>query len=150
MKILIFNFSNLNFTDWAIVVILRICRNQGHFVDFWAPAGTNLVKNVKASLSWQLENDARFFEEVGVDIPWGQFSRDSEMDPDEFSETGWVVVSGCFSITKSLKLLVFYFTYSSEYVIDIMYYNSHYKINGLFTSIAGLAATIWSSRVPPP
>ena len=100
---LFFYLSNLNFTDWAVVVIFRIRGNQSHFVDFWATAGTNLVKNVKASLSWQLENDARFFEEVGVDIAWGQFSRDAEMNTDEFSETGRVVVSGCFSVTKSLE-----------------------------------------------
>ena len=58
-----------------------------------------MVKDMKASFGLELENYARFFEEVGVNIAAGQFTRVPEMDPDEFSKAGGVVVTGRFCVS---------------------------------------------------
>ena len=51
------------------------------------------------SLGSLLENDTRLFQKIGIDITRGQLSSVSEVDSNEFTETGGVVVTDSFSIT---------------------------------------------------
>merc|ERR1719245_2698315 len=62
-----------------------------------------LVEDVVGSLNLLLLSNTRLLKQIGDNVATSQLTRGSEMDTDEFTETGRVVVSGGLGITVGLK-----------------------------------------------
>ena len=65
-------------------------------------AGTDLVEDVEATLGLELEGDTRLLEQVGVDITRRKFTSGLEVNTDEFTETGGVIVTDGLGVTVGL------------------------------------------------
>ena len=61
---------------------------------------TDLVEDVETTLGLQLEDNARFLQQVGIDITRCQFTSKTEVNTDEFTETGRVIVTSGLGITE--------------------------------------------------
>ena len=73
--------------------------NKEFFDEFWLLAGKHLVEDVVVTFASQLEGDTRFFEQVSLDITTREAARGTEVDTDEFTESGRVIVTKSFGIT---------------------------------------------------
>merc|ERR1712012_1100676 len=62
-----------------------------------------LVEDVVGSLNLLLLSDTRLLQQIRHDVATSQLTRGSEVDTDELSETGRVVISGGLGITIGLK-----------------------------------------------
>merc|ERR1719347_356532 len=65
--------------------------------------GHQLVEDMVISLDLQLEGDTGLLQKVGLDIGGGDFGSGAEMDTDEFTESGGVVVTDGLGVTVGLK-----------------------------------------------
>ena len=62
-------------------------------------SGTHLVENVETTLRLELEGDSRFLQKVRVNVTRGKHAMQVEVNSNEFTETGGVIVTNCFCIT---------------------------------------------------
>jgi hypothetical protein len=62
-----------------------------------------LVEDMVATLQGHLRNDTSLLQQIGLDISTSQLSGRSEMDTDELTETGRVVITGCLGVSERLK-----------------------------------------------
>merc|ERR1711892_383638 len=62
-----------------------------------------LVEDVVRSFDLLLLSDSGLLKKIGNDVTASQLARSSEVNTDEFTETGGVVIPGSFSITIGLK-----------------------------------------------
>merc|ERR1719150_2006268 len=62
-----------------------------------------LVEDVVRSLHLLLLSDTGLLQQVGHDVATGQLTRGGEVDTDELSETGGVVVPGSLGVTVGLQ-----------------------------------------------
>ena len=62
-------------------------------------SGTHLVENVETTLRFELERDARFLQKVRVNVTRGKHAVQVEVNSNEFTEAGGVIVTNCFCIT---------------------------------------------------
>merc|ERR1719193_200291 len=76
---------------------------QAHLPVVGIRVGHQLVEDVVIPLDLKLEGDARLFQEVGLDIGGGDLGGGAEMDTDELTEAGGVVVSDGFGVTVGLQ-----------------------------------------------
>ena len=67
--------------------IVRVGRGERHLVEIWPATGADLVKDVEASLRWELEHNTRFLEKICVDISGCELASHAEMNTDEFTES---------------------------------------------------------------
>merc|ERR1712142_465000 len=65
--------------------------------------GHQLVEDMVISLDLQLEGDTGLLQKVGLDIGGGDFGSGAEVDTDEFTESGGVVVTDGLGVTVGLK-----------------------------------------------
>merc|ERR1719495_134131 len=65
--------------------------------------GHELVEDMVISLDLQLEGDTGLLQKVGLDIGGGDFGGGAEVDTDEFTESGGVVVTDGLGVTVGLK-----------------------------------------------
>ena len=65
-------------------------------------AGTDLVEDVEAALGLELEGDTRLLEQVGINITRREFTSRLEVDTDEFTEAGGVIVTDGLGVTVCL------------------------------------------------
>merc|ERR1719348_2488421 len=65
--------------------------------------GHDLVEDVVISLDLELEGDTGLLQKVGLDIGGGDLAGGSEVDTDELTETGGVVVSDGLGVTVGLQ-----------------------------------------------
>merc|ERR1712168_371427 len=65
--------------------------------------GHELVENMVISLDLQLEGDTGLFQKVGLDIGGGDFGGGAEVDTDELTESGGVVVTDGLGVAISLQ-----------------------------------------------
>merc|ERR1712212_1366832 len=65
--------------------------------------GHQLVEDMVISLDLQLEGDTGLLQKVGLDIGGGDFGGGAEVDTDEFTESGGVVVTDGLGVTVGLK-----------------------------------------------
>ena len=77
-----------DFTEGAEFVLVDISGDQAHFVQFGLVTSTQLVEDVETSFSWQLESDTGLFQKICVNVTRGKTTSCSEVDSDEFTETG--------------------------------------------------------------
>ena len=92
--------THLNFTHWAEFIIVWISWDHTHFVKFGFVTRAQLVKDMETSFSFQLESDTWLFEKVSVNVTRSKDTTSVEMNSDEFTETGWVIVSECLGVTE--------------------------------------------------
>merc|ERR1712055_559186 len=62
-----------------------------------------LVENMVIPLDLQLEGDTGLLQKVGLDIGGGDFEGGTEVNTDEFTESGGVVVTDGLGVTVGLK-----------------------------------------------
>merc|ERR1719347_1089834 len=65
--------------------------------------GHQLIEDMVISLDLQLEGDTGLLQKVGLDIGGGDFGSGAEVDTDEFTESGGVVVTDGLGVAISLK-----------------------------------------------
>merc|ERR1712042_108292 len=65
--------------------------------------GHDLVEDVVISLDLQLEGDTGLLQKVGLDIGGGDFGGGAEVDTDELTESGGVVVTDGLGVTVGLQ-----------------------------------------------
>jgi len=63
----------------------------------------DLVEDMVVTFLRSLMGDSILFQKITFNIGTSQFTSSSEMTTDEFSESGRVVVTGCFGITEGFK-----------------------------------------------
>merc|ERR1712142_458726 len=81
----------------------RLVTQQAHLPVFGVSIGHELVEDVVISLNLQLEGDTRLFQKVGLDIGGRDLGSGTEVNTDEFTEAGGVVVTDGLGITIGLK-----------------------------------------------
>merc|ERR1712002_669543 len=74
-----------------------------HGMVFGISVGHDLVEDVVISLDLQLEGDTGLFQKVGLDIGGGDLHVGAELDTDELTESGGVVVTDGFGVTIGLQ-----------------------------------------------
>merc|ERR1719232_1966310 len=67
------------------------------------PKREELVEDMVGSLDLLLLSDTRLLKQIGHNVATSQLTRGSEMDTDELSETGGVVIPGCLGIAIGLQ-----------------------------------------------
>merc|ERR1712212_292414 len=65
--------------------------------------GHQLVEDMVISLDLQLEGDTGLLQKVGLDIGGGDFGGGAEVDTDELTESGGVVVTDGLGVAISLQ-----------------------------------------------
>merc|ERR1719193_258375 len=85
------------------VVILGVVTDHAHLKNVGQFAVHDLEEDMVVSFSRKLEDDTRLFKQVDFNITSSKFTGISEMDTDELTETGRVVVTDSLGITPSFK-----------------------------------------------
>merc|ERR1719447_1452014 len=81
----------------------RLVAQQAHLPVFGVGVGHQLVEDMVIPFDLQLEGDTGLLQKVGLDIGGGDFGSGAEMDTDEFTESGGVVVTDGLGVTVGLK-----------------------------------------------
>merc|ERR1719308_742177 len=76
---------------------------QAHLPVLGVSVGHQLVEDMVISLDLQLEGDTGLLQKVGLDLGGGDLGGGAEVDTDELTETGGVVVTNGFGVTVGLK-----------------------------------------------
>jgi len=106
--LIVINGVNLDLTLADVVVVVDV-RGQLAFGTKTSIADTlskfldELVEDMVGSLNLLLLSNTRLLKKIGHNVATSKLTRGGEMDTDEFTETGGVVVSGGLGITIGLK-----------------------------------------------
>merc|ERR1719232_375743 len=105
--LIVINGINLSLTLGHIDVVIDVIREAALLLHALTNSITilldELVEDVVGSLNLLLLSDTRLLKQIGDNVATSQLTRGSEMDTDEFTKTGRVVVSGGLGISVGLK-----------------------------------------------
>merc|ERR1719495_454041 len=99
----VINRGDSNFSLRNIPVIHDVIAQQAFFFEISNLIRHEVVESVVASLKWLLVSQTRFFKQVHNHVSTRQFTRSVEVNSDELTKSGGVVISHSFSITPGLQ-----------------------------------------------
>merc|ERR1712243_180277 len=100
---LVINRWGSEFSLGDIPVVKDLVGEETLLLEVWDSVRHDVVEGVVASLQWLLVSQTRLLEQVDNHVSSRQFSRGVEVDTDEFTETGRVVISDSLGITPGLQ-----------------------------------------------
>merc|ERR1719323_2947555 len=100
---LVVNGGDSQFTLGHIPIVKDVVGQETLALDVRNLVGHDVVEGVVASLKWLLVSQTRLLKQVDNHVSSRQFTRGVEVDTDELTETGRVVISDSLGITPGLK-----------------------------------------------
>merc|ERR1711962_1719205 len=84
-------------------VVLGVVRDHAHLKYIWLLGVHDLVEDVVVSFSRKLVDDTRLLKQVDFNVTSRKFTSVTEVDTDELTETGRIVVTDGLGVTPGLK-----------------------------------------------
>merc|ERR1719150_3644979 len=101
--LLVVNGWDSEFTLGDVPVVKDLIGEETFLLEVWDSIRHHVVESVVASLKRLLVCETRLLEQVDNHVSSRQFTRGVEMDTDEFTKTGRVVISDSLGITPGLQ-----------------------------------------------
>merc|ERR1711899_714789 len=97
--LIIVNGGNSNLALGHVAIVIDVIAQKKVSLHVWNKRLQQLVEDVIRSLNLLLLSDTRLLQQVGLNVTTAEFSRLGEVNPDEFTETGGVVIPRGLGIT---------------------------------------------------